>query len=161
MAGVEPATFRLWAGSSCRLSYTAMVGREGIEPSHLLRIRQAPLPLGYRPVGSGGLEPPASRISGGCSHQMSYEPADAERFERPRPCGPPDSSRILSPIGLRILERRGAGSNPQGTFWCSPVFGTGAVVQHSACLSKPAPYQPVVQVAIGRRAARRRDAHAS
>ena len=28
----------------------------------------------YRLVGSSGLEPPTSRLSGGCSNQLSYKP---------------------------------------------------------------------------------------
>ena len=39
----------------------------------------------------------------------------------------PDSSRVPSPVGLRIHARSGWESHPQGGFPRSPVFGTGAV----------------------------------
>ena len=61
------------------------VGRAGFEPAPDSRDISSPLsPLSYRPVGLGGLEPPASRVSDGRSHQMSYRPAETEGIEPSR-----------------------------------------------------------------------------
>ena len=38
-------------------------------------------------VGSSGLEPPTSRLSGVCSNQLSYEPISSARGRRPHSCG--------------------------------------------------------------------------
>ena len=38
-------------------------------------------------VGSSGLEPPTSRLSGVCSNQLSYEPISSARGRRPHVCG--------------------------------------------------------------------------
>ena len=38
-------------------------------------------------VGSSGLEPPTSRLSGVCSNQLSYEPISSARGRRPHRCG--------------------------------------------------------------------------
>src|SRR5215471_15798288 len=36
-------------------------------------------------VGPGGVEPPTSRLSAGCSDHLSYEPAEGEGLEPSRP----------------------------------------------------------------------------
>jgi len=47
----------------------------------LLNANQALSQLSYGPdeVGRSGLEPPASRLSGVCSNQLSYRPANNQR----------------------------------------------------------------------------------
>ena len=47
--------------------------------------RSDPNPVG-RVVGSSGLEPPTSRLSGARSNQLSYEPSDRARAPKIEQC---------------------------------------------------------------------------
>ena len=56
-------------------------------------------------VGSSGLEPPTSRLSGACSSLLSYEPVhrcllplDARPFHRSYLCGGDEEIRTLDPL---------------------------------------------------------------
>ena len=60
----------LFSHHRCFLS----VGRAGVEPAHLLLIRQPPSPFGHRPVvvAREGTEPPTSPLWAGRSNHLSY-----------------------------------------------------------------------------------------
>ena len=88
-SGLEPPTSRLSGARSNHLSYAPMYGGdEEVRTPDPLRARQALSQLSYTPiwcsalasanfkklVGSNGLEPSTSRLSGARSNRLSYEP---------------------------------------------------------------------------------------
>ena len=86
-------------------------------------------------VGSGGLEPPAPDVSDRCSNQVSYEPADAAGVEPARRVRLAEfQSRFRRQSDCASLSGE-SGARTHKALPGSPVFETGAVVRHSACLS--------------------------
>ena len=68
-----------------QLSKNIFRGPKRDRTADLLLARQALSQLSYGPVynvGRSGLEPPASRLSGVCSNQLSYRPAHYQRVSR-------------------------------------------------------------------------------
>ena len=82
--GLEPSTSRLSGARSNHLSYAPMYGGdEEVRTPDPLRARQVLSQLSYTPisrlkvlhlVGTSGLEPPTSRLSGVRSNHLSYAP---------------------------------------------------------------------------------------
>src|ERR1039458_2794647 len=89
-------------GTLCQLSYRGIVLTPGVEPD----------PTAYQTVMHT-----AYTRSGRIRQESDLQGREARRVSKPVP----------SPVGLRIQERSGRDSDPQGGFRRSPVFGTGAV----------------------------------
>jgi hypothetical protein len=108
--GLEPGTFSLEGSRAGPLRQRRVVPRERIEPSyrHLKRRELTVNRTGM--VGPGGVEPPTSRLSAGCSDHLSYEPAEGEGLEPSRPVkalrfsGPLPSSVTRLALPVRMAQ---------------------------------------------------------
>lgn len=77
IAGIEPASWA-WKALALPLSYIRNVAGSGEESNLPYSLQSHDTGLPYRwateptLVATGGIEPPASRLSSGCSAQLSY-----------------------------------------------------------------------------------------
>ena len=120
LSGLEPPTSRLSGVRSNQLSYKPLAfysvtgnGDGEIRTLDPLLARQVLSQLSYIPrphkMGSSGLEPPTSRLSGVRSNQLSYEPIGLRRPSTlPGSCPPSTIDRL----GLNRRVRNGNGCVP-------------------------------------------------